>query len=76
MTILFYFFQSRPTCPLPVLVSSVLLPTTVYSCEKPLNATLSTALAGTIPKVTFLASSFTIISKTSKIVVCVLKCFD
>ncbi|ROT73627.1 hypothetical protein C7M84_007953 [Penaeus vannamei] len=44
------YIKSRPTCPLPVLVSSVLLPTTIYSCEKPLNASLSTALGSTIPK--------------------------
>nr|XP_045584951.1 protein MMS22-like [Procambarus clarkii]XP_045584952.1 protein MMS22-like [Procambarus clarkii] len=44
------YIKSKPTCPMPSLISTVLLPTAVYSSEKPLNSHLTGALANTLPK--------------------------
>ncbi|KAK8731835.1 hypothetical protein OTU49_007292 [Cherax quadricarinatus] len=42
--------ESRPTCPMPSLISTVLLPSAVYTAEKPLNSLLASSLANTLPK--------------------------
>ncbi|XP_071548075.1 protein MMS22-like [Panulirus ornatus] len=54
-TLFFYaysiiYIKSRPMCPMPSLISTVLLPTAVYSVEKPLNSVQAMALADTLPK--------------------------
>ncbi|XP_064100133.1 protein MMS22-like [Macrobrachium nipponense] len=45
------YIKSRPTCPLPSLISTVILPTNVYSSEKPLSSPLLAALTPNMPKI-------------------------
>ncbi|CAL4099468.1 unnamed protein product, partial [Meganyctiphanes norvegica] len=44
------YVKGRQTLPLPSLISAVLLPTSVYSPEKPLPAALASALPAALPK--------------------------
>ncbi|XP_042213133.1 protein MMS22-like isoform X2 [Homarus americanus] len=44
------YIKSRVTCPMPGLISTLLLPSAVYEPEKPLNSHLALALANTLPK--------------------------
>ncbi|KAK7063030.1 hypothetical protein SK128_027972 [Halocaridina rubra] len=45
------YIKSRPACPLSSLLSTVVLPTNVYSVEKSLSPALLAALAQNIPKI-------------------------
>ncbi|KAK8401117.1 hypothetical protein O3P69_002698 [Scylla paramamosain] len=44
------YIKSRPTCPMATLLNTVLLPTPIYSPEKPLSAAFTSSISSVLPQ--------------------------